>query len=140
MTVYIQKFVAQRTTTGTTAGYVNLYRWPLEGVGGVAGAAGDQLTAEFSVSWSRPTTGSLIGISKYFGIWRFSAADTLDTNAAYDGILIPIVAIGTNGTNPPNVSTDISSNQPRVNLIPHASTPSGEETLWVVKGSIWIGS
>lgn len=136
MTVYIQKFVAERTTIGTATETVILPRQPL----GQSGDNYEQLTAEFTISWSRPTTGSLVGISKYFGIWRFSGVDTLDTNGAYDGILIPIVAIGSNGTNPPNISIDVNSNNPRITLTPHSSTGVSEDTLWVVKGSIWIGS
>ena len=126
MTVYTKGFVAERSTSSTSAINIVLPRQ----VQGVSGATNEHLTCELTLSWSRGSTASLIGIIKLYGIWRFSGADTLDTTAGF-------LSAHSIGTSPPTgLSFDVNSNNPRFNFTP-ATT---DATKWVLKGSIWIGT
>jgi len=127
MTVYTQGFVAERTTSSSpTTVNIVLPRQVLDGYG----YADDHLTCECTLSWSRGSTASLIGIVKVMGIFRFSAADTLDVSTGY-------ALLHSLGTTPPTgIGFDVNSNNPRFNF----TTAAADTTNWVLKGSIWIAT
>jgi hypothetical protein len=129
MAVYVETLVAERTTnSGSTTVNVTLPRQ----VVGQSGTTDEHLICELTLSWSRGSNASLIGINKVMGIFLFTSADTLSASAGF----VQIAALGTNP--PTGLSFDVNSNNPRFNFTSPAAI--SDTTTWVLKGSIWIAT